>query len=139
MKRTLFNVSEALNTKQPFLLPVYFGFILYITQMNGQERAAFWKLSLVFAQNHYSFPCGNSKHCMFSACIYNTKREGPKEKYGGIFFACKTEVVKFPLDKSTYLSFSPTLYYLPHRNTAQTPALTQTYRVPLTKSMIWTR
>jgi len=51
--------------------------------MNGQERAAFWKLALVFAQNHYSFPCGNGKHCMFSVCIYKAKREGCKEKGRG--------------------------------------------------------
>lgn len=67
--------------------------------MNEQERAALWKLSLVCAQNHYSFPHGNGKHCMFSICIYNTEREGCKEKgrEGWVICTRKTEAVRFPL------------------------------------------
>lgn len=67
------------------------------------------------------------------------KGKALKRNMGGKLFACKTEAVKFPLDESMYLSFSPMLFYLPHRNIAQTPALTQTSRVTLTESMIWTR
>lgn len=63
--------------------------------MNGQERAAFWKLSLVFAQNHYSFPCGNSKNCMFSTCTCNIKRKSPKEKCGDKFLHVKQKLWSF--------------------------------------------
>lgn len=63
--------------------------------MNGQENAAFWKLSLVFAQNHYSFPCGNSKNCMFSTCTLNIKRKDLKEKCGEKFLHVKQKLWSF--------------------------------------------